>query len=230
MLPLDPADFVNPNKPLTGSGNCRRAVKFWLVVPLHLYMYTLLKQSIIDKISIPDAEMEAFCNLFCLKTLKKKEFFLREGDISRYEAFVKKGLFKVYHLDEKGTEHILYFAPENWWLVDIDSFHNNVPSMLYIEAIEDCEILVISQSDKEFANQTLPSIEKLFRIMTQKAYVNLQRRMIRNLSKTADHRYQDFIKRYPDLAVRLNNLQISAYLGISHEFLSKIRKKMVSKK
>ena len=125
---------------------------------------------------------------------------------------------------------MLYFAMEDWWITDIDSFTNQAPSQLFIEAIEDSEILFISKRDKEFAYEHFPAIEKLFRIMTQKTHVALQRRMIDNLSKTADQRYLEFIEKYPLLAQRLTNLQIAAYLGISHEFLSKIRKKISLKK
>lgn len=147
-----------------------------------------------------------------------------------YEGFVNKGLFRIYHLDKNGIEQVLYFAPEDWWISDIDSFTNQKPSALNVEALEDSELLVISKKDKDFAFNTYPKIEKLFRIMTQKTHVALQRRMIDNLSKTADQRYEDFITRYPHLYNRLSNIQIAAYLGISHEFLSKIRKKLAARK
>ena len=90
--------------------------------------------------------------------------------------------------------------------------------------------VVLVKKDKEFAYENLPKVEKLFRVMTQKTHVALQRRMIDNLSKTADQRYVDFIEKYPQLFQRLTNLQIAAYLGISHEFLSKIRKKITTRK
>lgn len=155
---------------------------------------------------------------------------LREGDTCRFEAFVTKGLFRVYHIDQNGFEQVLYFAMEDWWITDIDSFTNQTPSQLFIEALEDSEVLLISKPDKDFAYQNIPAIERLYRIMTQKTHVALQRRMIDNLSKTADQRYVDFTMKYPALVQRLSNIQIAAYLGISHEFLSKIRKKISLKK
>ncbi len=174
--------------------------------------------------------MMDFCGLFQKKSIKKKEFLLREGEICKFEGFVTKGLFRVYHIDNNGFEQVLYFAIENWWITDMDSFTNEKPSNLYIEALEDSEVLLISKKDKEFAYENLPKIEKLFRIMTQKTHIALQRRIIDNLSKTADQRYIDFIEKYPQLFQRLTNLHIAAYLGISHEFLSKIRKKNSIKK
>ncbi len=192
-------------------------------------MEDLLKQNINTHISLSDNEMEAFCNLFQSKKIKKKDFLLREGEICEFEGFVSKGLFRLYHIDPNGFEQVLYFAMENWWVTDIDSFTNERPSQLFIEALEDSEVLLISKKEKEFAYEHLPKIEKLFRVMTQKTHVSLQRRMIDNLSKTADQRYQDFIDKYPALYNRLTNLQIAAYLGVSHEFLSKIRRKLASK-
>ncbi|MEO7992563.1 MAG: Crp/Fnr family transcriptional regulator [Chryseolinea sp.] len=193
-------------------------------------MHNLLKQNINKHISLSVNEMEEFCNLFQLKIIKKKTFLLSEGEVCDFEGFVTRGLFRVYHIDQNGFEQILYFAIENWWITDIDSFTNEKPSQLFIEALEDSEVLLITKKDKEFAYSKLPLIEKLFRVMTQKTHVALQRRMIDNLSKTADQRYLDFIEKYPVLYNRLTNLQIAAYLGISHEFLSKIRGKMASKK
>jgi CRP-like cAMP-binding protein len=193
-------------------------------------MTEILKQHILKHIFISDQELTDFCYLFQNKIIKKKTFLLREGEVCTFEGFVTKGLFRVYHIDTNGFEQVLYFAMENWWITDIDSFTNEKPSQLYIEALEDSEVLLISKKDKEFAYTNNPKIEKLFRVMTQKTHIALQRRMIDNLSKTADQRYLDYIEKYPQLFQRLTNLQIAAYLGISHEFLSKIRKKISNKK
>ena len=196
----------------------------------HPVMAELLKHNINKHIALSDREMDDFCSLFQNKTIRKKQFLLREGELCKFEGFVTKGLFRVFHIDNNGFEQVLYFAIENWWITDMDSFTNEKSSHLYIEALEDSEVLLISKKDKEFAYNNIPKIEKLFRVMTQKTHIALQRRMIDNLSKTADQRYVDFIEKYPQLFQRLTNLQIAAYLGISHEFLSKIRKKISSKK
>lgn len=174
--------------------------------------------------------MEAFCNLFEQMLIPKKSFLLKEGEVCKFEGFVTKGLFRVFHIDKNGNEQILYFAMENWWITDIDSFTNEKPSQLFIEALEDSEVFVISKTDKEFAYTNLPKIEKLFRVMTQKTHVALQRRMINNLSKTAEDRYLEFAQRYPQLIQRLSNIQVAAYLGITNVFLSNIRKKIALKK
>lgn len=189
-----------------------------------------LEKNITAHISLCPNEMKSFCNLFEHKSIQKKSYLLREGEICRFEGFVIKGLFRVFHIDSNGFEQVLYFACENWWITDIDSFTNEMPSQLFIEALEDSEILVISKKDKEYAYSNLPQIEKLFRVMTQKTHVALQRRMIDNLSKTAEARYIDFSEKYPQLVQRLSNIQIAAYLGITNVFLSNIRRKMASRK
>ena len=193
-------------------------------------MIKLLKNNIAAHISLSENETEAFCNLFEHKTIKKKSFLLREGEVCKFEGFVVKGLFRVYHIDQNGFEQILYFAVENWWITDIDSFTTETPSRLFIEALEDSEVLIISKKDKEYAYSNMPEIEKLFRVMTQKTHVALQRRMIDNLSKTAESRYVEFTEKYPHLIQRLSNIQIAAYLGITNVFLSNIRKKIALKK
>jgi len=193
-------------------------------------MTDLLNKNIAAHISLSATEMEEFCNLFQPKRIKKKSFLLREGEVCKFEGFVTKGLFRVYHIDKNGFEQVLYFAIENWWITDIDSFTNEKPSQLFIEALEDSEVLVISKKDKEFAYANLPKVEKLFRVMTQKTHVALQRRMIDNLSKTAESRYIEFTEKYPLLIQRLSNIQVAAYLGITNVFLSNIRKKIASKK
>ncbi len=193
-------------------------------------MYQLLRDNIEQHVHLSDTEFSHFATSFEAKEIEKKQFLLREGEICRFEGFVTKGIFSVYHLDKNGDKQILYFAHENWWVTNIDSFTNNLPSQLFIEALEDSEVLLISKSDKESAYINLPKIEKLFRVMTQKTHVALQRRMIDSLSKTADQRYIDFIEKYPQLYQRLSNLQIAAYLGVSHEFLSKIRRKIAGQK
>jgi CRP-like cAMP-binding protein len=189
----------------------------------------LLKSSIAQYNCLLPNELTQFCDFFQSYSLQKKELFLQEGAICEREAFVARGLFRVFHIDPNGFEQVLYFAMEGWWITDIDSFTNQRPSQLYIEALEDSEILVISKKDKDAAYQALPALHHLYRVMTEKTHIALQRRMLDNLSKTADQRYLDFIGRYPPLAQRLTNIQIAAYLGISHEFVSKIRRKITQK-
>ena len=192
-------------------------------------MYQKLKQHFAKHISAPQSELDKFCQLFELAEVKKKDFLLRVGEVCRYETFIIEGLFKVYHIDNKGDEQVLFFAAEDWWVTDFDSFDNRNPSLLYIQALEDSRILQISKDNKEKSYEDFPFLHELFHKMTKKTHISLQRRMIENLSKTAYERYLDYQNRYPHIAQRLSNVQIAGYLGVSHEFVSKIRRKIASK-
>jgi len=186
--------------------------------------YDLLKQNITNNLNLSAVELERICNYFKPKDLKKGEFILRQGKICRFEGFVVEGCFRIYTIDEKGNEYTLYFAVKDWWLMDIDSFMNRIPSDLNIQALEDSKVLLISRQDKMTLYNSLPVVEKLFRIMSQKALVSWQRRLIRNHCFTAKERYFHFLETYPNIVSKLTDKQIASYLGIRHEFLSKIKK------
>jgi CRP-like cAMP-binding protein len=184
----------------------------------------LLKTNIEKHAQFSKTELEAFCNLFHPKCIKKKEFLLRQGKVCRFEGFVVEGCFRIFNLDEEGNDNTLYFGTKDWWLMDIDSFMNQTPSHLNMQALEDSTVLLINQQDKIKLYESFPVVERLFRVMSQKALVSWQRRLIRNHRYTAKERYFHFIQTYPDLATKLTDKQIAGYLGIRHEFLSKIKK------
>lgn len=188
-------------------------------------MSDLLLENISRHIQLSDEEFEQFRRPFELQVFKRKEVVLKEGAYCLFEGFVVKGCFKVYYLNESGSEQTLYFAVKGWWITDIDSLINDVPSILNIEALEDSEVLMISKKDKDKLYEDMPQIEKLFRIMNQQSSVALQRRILSLTGKTADKRYLEFLEKYPGLEQRLTQQQVASYLGITHEFLSKIRKK-----
>ncbi|MEJ5048682.1 Crp/Fnr family transcriptional regulator [Chryseobacterium culicis] len=189
-------------------------------------MSDLLLKNISQYIHLSEEDFKQFVKPFEYKKFKKKEVVLKEGDCCLFEGFVLNGCFKIYYLNEKGFEQTLYFAVEGWWITDIDSLINNVPSILNIDALEESEVLMIAKKDKEHLYETMPQIEKLFRIMNQKSSVALQRRILSLTGKTADKRYLEFLEKYPGLEQRLTQQQVASYLGITHEFLSKIRKKV----
>lgn len=186
--------------------------------------YDLLKQNIQKNIELSNTELESICSYFKPQVIKKKEFLLTQGSVCKFEGFVLEGCFRIFTTDKKGNENTLYFAAKDWWLMDIDSFMSQKPSDLNMQALEDSKLLIINKSDKLALYQSVPSVEKLFRVMSQKAIVAWQRRLISNHSQTAKERYQHFINTYPTIATKLTNKQVASYLGITHEFLSKIKK------
>ena len=132
----------------------------------------------------------------------------------------------MYLLDENAKEHNLQFAVENWWIGDIGSFHSGEPSRLYIEALENSTILQIKKDDQLKLFVEHPKFNRIFRVFTENALVSCQKRILQNISSTAEERYLDFLNLYPFFFNRISNVQIASFLGITPEFLSTIRKKI----
>jgi CRP-like cAMP-binding protein len=189
-------------------------------------MFTQIDQYLDRCISLDEEELSLFHGVLKFKTVKKKTFLLQKGEVCNFEAFVVKGCLKSYYLDEKGAEVILMFAVEDWWVSDIASFTDQMPATTFIEALEDTELILIMHKDKEMLYERVPKLERMFRMMFQRAYVGLQNRFFATIARPAEERYLDFIKRYPSIPQRVPQHQIAAYLGISPEFLSKIRARM----
>jgi CRP-like cAMP-binding protein len=144
--------------------------------------------------------------------------------VSRHYTFVVEGCFRMYGVDDKGTEYNIRFAAENDWTADIGSFHSEKPSKLFIEAIEPSIILQIEKQDLLFLYENVSKFNRTFRVITEEKFIELQNRLLQTISSTAQERYLSFLEQYPTLALRLPNTQIASYLGITPEFLSKIRK------
>lgn len=160
------------------------------------------------------------------RRVKRRQFILQEGDICKHHTFVVEGCFRMYMVDEKGKEHNLQFAIENWWIADIGSFYSEEPSRLYIEALENSIILQLKKEDQIKLFDDNPTFNRIFRVLTEKALVSAQRRILQNISSTAEERYLDFLKRCPHFFNRISNVQIASYLGVTPEFLSTIRNKI----
>ena len=188
----------------------------------------LILKNVSKHISLDQTEIDFFISLLEYRKIKKKELLIREGDIVRHDHFVLKGCFKTYSVDDKGNEHIILFAPEDWWTGDLYSFLTEKPSGFYTEALEDSEILQISKTNQQRLYDEVPKFERFFRIIFQNALVAQFQRIDQNLSMTADEKYLEFRNKYPQLEQRLPQKQIAAFLGITPEFLSMIRRKMAN--
>lgn len=160
------------------------------------------------------------------RKVRRRQFILQEGDVCKVNSFVVEGCLKMYMVDENGKEHNLQFAVENWWIGDISSFHSEQPSKLYIEAIENSVVLQIKKEDQLKLFVDFPKFNRIFRVFTENALISFQRRVLQNISSTAEERYLDFRERHPYFFNRISNVQIASYLGVTPEFLSTIRKRL----
>ena len=190
-------------------------------------MYDILLKNISRFITLTPEEEQYFLSLLKLKRLKKKQYLHQEGDICRYQYFVNKGCLRTYSIDEKGLEHIIQFAIEDWWISDMYSFLTQTAARYTIDALEDSELLCLEKNALEELYVKVPKFEKFFQHLLQNAFVALQERINTNLSQTADEQYCTFIEKYPLMEKRLPLKQIASYLGITPESLSRIRSQYI---
>lgn len=173
--------------------------------------------------SLDETEKQAVRDLFVPNTYKRKEFALREGEICRQFTFVAKGCLRMYKVDDKGNTHILHFGSEDRIVLDAVSFREQSPSYLYIDALEPTEVLQISPENLRKLYLENPKFNFIVREMLEVYLSAVQKRLMQYMSSTGEERYLEFLKLYPQLANRLPQTQIAAYLGVTPEYLSKIR-------
>jgi len=158
------------------------------------------------------------------RTLKRREFLLQEGQVCRYYGFVVSGCLRTYAVDNAGKEHNLQFAAENEWAVDISSFYSGKPGKLVIEAMEPSQLLLIEKTDVIEFYRRYAKFVRYFKVIFENKFVEMQNRVLQNISSTAEERYMAFLEQYPGLSNRIPSVHIASYLGVTPEFLSKVRK------
>ncbi len=193
-------------------------------------MPELLLANIAKHISLNEKEKELFLSYLTIKKIRKRQYLVQEGEQSKYSAFVLSGCLRSYFIDANGFEHILQFAIEDWWIADMMSITTQKPGNLAIDALEDSEVMLLSRENQLKLFDECPKFERYFRIITENGMVSFQRRVLENISLPAAERYKNFAKRYPVMVQRLPQTQVASYLGITPEFLSKIRHQMMYQK
>lgn len=190
-------------------------------------MFEQLFKSLEEKVNLTDEEKSLCMTFFSPRKLRKRQFLLQAGDSCKVNAFVEKGILRSYTVDEKGNEHIIQFAAEGWWISDLYSFLTGEQSSYNIEALENCELLLLTRNASEELLAALPKFETYQRLLLQGAYIAMQRRITASLNQTAEEKYLDIIHTYPDIIQRVPQHMVASYLGITPETLSRIRKQLV---
>ncbi len=183
-----------------------------------------------EKIDLNQLEQQKVANAYYLKQIYKKDFFLKEGHLCNFQGFVVGGTFRVYYTDKKSLEHVLYFAFKDWWIGDIASFFDDVPTKLNAQAMDDSWILVIEKEDMEQLFQEVPKLERLFRIITSRTLSVLQNRFFLTVSANAEERYEELVHRHAGIEQLVPQHQIASYLGILPESLSRMKKQLMERK
>lgn len=186
-------------------------------------------QNISKIISLTPEEEAFFLSKIETKNFKAKTILLSSGQIADSTYFVNSGILRSFNINDNIIEHILHFACEGWWMGDMYSYISRKPGNLFIEVLEDSELEIISRENREELFEKIPKLERFFRILTENSLVAHQERLMDNLSLTAEERFETFCKKYSALMQRIPQKQIASYIGVTPEFFSKMKSKMLRK-
>lgn len=182
-----------------------------------------------EKAGVTDEELKLLQNVAIEKRLRKRQYLLQEGDVSHYNSFIVKGCLRLYRVGKDGTEYILKFGIENWWMSDYESFNSGFPSKSNIDALEDCELILIKKDDFDHLFNTIPNLKNLRAKLDNRSFDASQNRILSNISDTAEEKYSNFMQSYPDIYNRVPLHMIASFLGLSRETLTRIRQKYTNR-
>ncbi|MDG4714575.1 Crp/Fnr family transcriptional regulator [Winogradskyella marincola] len=185
--------------------------------------YQLLRQHFEEIVTLTDEEWKIIAPHFEHKKLKKHQFLIQTGQPVDCEFWIINGLIKSYAVDEKGSEHILQFAMEDYWVSDYYAFQHQIPATIFVDCIEDSEFFCLSLESREIICQKIPAMANFFRIKSNYGFIGLQQRILSLLTQTAEERYDALLFKLPKLVQRVPKKLIAAYLGVSRETLSRFK-------
>ena len=191
-------------------------------------MFTQFENYIKEQASLTDGEVTLIRSLAVEKTLRRKEFLFQQGGVCRYKVFVSKGLLRSYSSRQDGSEHIIQFAPENSWTTDPESFRNSTPSACSIDALEHSEVILWTRKDFGHLLASIPGLKDFSEDMVSRSNIIIRQRVLTTISSTAEEKYDEFVKNYPDIFARVPLHMVASYLGVSRETLSRIRHAQIS--
>ncbi|SEW17481.1 cAMP-binding domain of CRP or a regulatory subunit of cAMP-dependent protein kinases [Chitinophaga sp. YR573] len=186
-------------------------------------MFKTFETYLKEKADLTVDEMVAVRAVSIEKKIRKRQYLLQEGDVCHYNCFIVKGCLRLYRVGEDGTEHILRFGVENWWMSDRESYNTGDPSKGNIDALENSEVILIDKPDFNNLTTTIPRLNNFIEKLKARSFDASQNRIMSNISRTAEERYQEFMTFFPDIFYRVPLHMIASYLGVSRETLSRIR-------
>ncbi|RKR85763.1 CRP-like cAMP-binding protein [Mucilaginibacter gracilis] len=193
-------------------------------------MFEVLFSHLLKKILLTEEEKEIINTFFIPKKLRKRQYLLQAGDVCKYLCFVEKGLLRSYNVDDKGEEHMNMFAWEGWWTSDMYSFFTGEKAIINIDALEESELLIITQQAFEEMTLKVPKMDRYFRILFQNSLFTKERRLISSTTHTAEEKYINLVESNPALVKRVPQNLIASYLGLAPETLSRIKKNIAQRK
>jgi CRP-like cAMP-binding protein len=186
-------------------------------------MFNSFIKYISDKAKLTSEELEKIKSLSLEKRLRKRQYLLQEGQINKYTTFIVKGCLRTYRVSADGSEHILSFGIENWWVGDLESKTTGLPSKSNIEALEDSELLIWTSADFDLLLETIPELKSFNEKAFQRSLAAFNNRIYNVIGNSAEEKYRELIKTNPDIFNRVPLHMIASYLGVSRKTLSRIR-------
>lgn len=186
-------------------------------------------ENIAQHVTLTQQEQELFLSKIVTQHYKAKTILLNSGEICKHSYFVNSGILRSFNINDNIVEHVLTFACEGWWIGDMYSLLSQKPGNLFIEVLEDAEVVLLSKENQEVLYREIPKLERFFRILTENSLVANQERLMDNLSLTAEERFEKFCKKYPTLIQKIAQKQIASYLGVTPEFFSKMKARLLKK-
>ncbi|MEL6557019.1 MAG: Crp/Fnr family transcriptional regulator [Bacteroidota bacterium] len=180
-------------------------------------------------VALNEEDEQQFTQIIRTTNVRRRQFVVQPGFVCSHQTYVLKGALRSYLINKDGVDHTIQFAIDDWFISDFNSYINQIPASLYVEALEDSTIQQISYQDTEELCARNPKFERFFRLVAQKSFAFSQRRILSNLGKTAEERYLEFQDMYPAIVQRVPQYALASYLGMSAEFLSKIRKRLATR-
>lgn len=190
---------------------------------------TLILQNIEKIVTLSKQERELFLSKIEVKHYKAKTVLLQAGEVCKHSYFVNSGILRSFNINDNIVEHVLQFACEGWWIGDMYSLITQKPGNLYVEVNEDAEVVLLSKENQEILFQEIPKLERFFRILTENSLVAHQERLMDNLSLSAEERFEKFCTKYPTLIQKVPQKQIASYIGVTPEFFSKMKARLLKK-
>jgi CRP/FNR family transcriptional regulator, anaerobic regulatory protein len=190
---------------------------------------SLLLQNISKHVSLTSKEEKLLLSLTSTETYKAKTILLNSGEIANCTYFVNSGILRSFNINDNIIEHVLHFACEGWWIGDMYSYISEKPGNLFIEVLEDAEVIIITKENHQKLYQEIPKLERFFRILAENSLVAHQERLMDNLSLTAEERFEKFCSKYPTLIQKVPQKHIASYIGVTPEFFSKMKARLLKK-
>jgi len=189
----------------------------------------LLVDTVTRHIALTTEEEKFFAGCFLPRNVRPNELLEKPGEPTQFFMFVNTGALMTYYTDADGHDHVMQFAMPGWWTGDLSSIMKGTESLFSTRALAESEVLLITHSSLDQLLEKYPRFERFYRILFQNSLITQQGRILQNLSAPAEERYLNFTKKYPTLEQFVPQKYIASYLGITPEFLSKIRRKLMER-